>query len=103
MFRRCTRAGLVKGESSSRACVNGGAFEPDFAPPQMDAARTEYPPAAIKRFAADVLEEYTAFAATPWRIMARKRSRPFLSSVLRISSLLRTSTQPPASDFMFKS
>src|ERR1700716_2579810 len=41
----------------SGARVKGGALEPDFAPPQMDAARTEHPLAAIKPFAADAFQD----------------------------------------------
>src|SRR5215510_2166636 len=57
-FRRRTRTGLVRRECGLIAFADGDPFEPDFAPPQMDAARTEYPPTAIKRLAADALQDH---------------------------------------------
>src|SRR5215475_111411 len=57
MFRRCGSTGLVRAEIILRARVNGDALKPHFAPPMEDAARTEDPPAAIKRFAADAFQD----------------------------------------------
>src|SRR5215475_8459287 len=57
MFRRCASAGLVRGESSLRAHINGDALKPDFAPPMKDAAGAEYPPTAIERLADSAFQD----------------------------------------------